>query len=120
MSDRKPINAPLVLTAAPTHGGTPANSPAVLKAVQKELRDHKKALTSLTTSVVNFLALLDVVMKGPSTPERGRRLAKLASDLGMANDFARHFTLNLSWQTMNNATAKAQRLAQRAAKPDSP
>ena len=120
MPAKPPVNAPLVLTAVPTPDVTPADSAAVLRAVQKELRDHKKALTSLTTSVVHFLALLDGVMKGPGTPERGRRLGKLASDLALANDFARHFALNLSWETMNNATAKARRLAQRASQTDSP
>ena len=120
MTTKPPVNAPLVLTAMPTPDGTPANSAALLRAAQKELRCHKKALTSLTTSVVYFLALLDVVMKGPSTPERGRHIGKLASALGLVNDSARRYGLNLSWQTMNNATAKAQRLAQRASQTDPP
>jgi len=62
---------------------------------RKEALKQKKGLRKLTDTVQGFLARFDLLMKEPSTVERGKKLALLANQLELANDSARHFTLDL-------------------------
>jgi hypothetical protein len=81
----------------------PAPTPADLKRRVRELTKHLK---DLTTCVEVFLARLDVEMEGPSTEERGRRIAELANRLDIANDHARYFGLGVDFR--GDATHKAR------------
>ena len=64
-----------------------------------EARKLRKDLTDLTRAVHTFLVALDEEMTKPSSIERGKRIARLASALEMANDQARYFGLNVDWRT---------------------
>jgi len=57
---------------------------------------HKKYLLTLTATVARCVDMLDAEMKNPSTPERGRVIAKISNALEMANDQAWYFGLGLS------------------------
>ena len=63
--------------------------------MDKEDRELKKSLRTLSHSCFIFLRQLDEVMKGPSTPERGQKIAKLSNYLEMANDTVRRFALDM-------------------------
>jgi len=71
-------------------------------------RKYRKALDDLTVEVGAFLAALDIVMKRPPSPEKGKIVAKLATHLDMANDAAMHFTLDMSFRRINSRKAKAE------------
>lgn len=49
-----------------------------------------EALTTLTQGVSVFLRALDTVMQGPSTPKRGKVIARLSNRLELLNDTIRH------------------------------
>jgi hypothetical protein len=49
---------------------------------------------------------MDLLMKGPSTEERGKKIAKLMNDLDFVNDCAMHFGLGLSFKQIKNRRAK--------------
>lgn len=61
----------------------------------REIREQQKHFKILGTQIIAFLAQMDVVMHGPSTPERGSKIGKLCGDLEMANDIAMRFGLGL-------------------------
>lgn len=60
-----------------------------------EIREQKAHFVKLCQFVVAHLALMDVEMLKPSSPERGKRIAKLCGGLEMANDIALRFGLGL-------------------------
>ncbi|KKK63951.1 hypothetical protein LCGC14_2989130 [marine sediment metagenome] len=62
---------------------------------EKELR---KELKDLTTSVLIFLKHLDLLMKQPSSVERGKKIATLCNNLDIANDSAMHFGLGFGFK----------------------
>lgn len=64
----------------------------------REVRKLRKHLRDLTAAVSTHLAVLDAIMKAPSTPERGQFVARLANRLNVANDGALHFGLRLSFE----------------------
>lgn len=57
----------------------------------RECRVTRRHLRELTLAVQGFLVRLDNEMKGPSTVERGKRIAALANALDMTNQCARRF-----------------------------
>lgn len=61
----------------------------------REIREQKRQFKILGMQVIAFLAQMDVVMQGASTPERGSKVGKLCGDLEMANDAAMRFGLGL-------------------------
>lgn len=69
-----------------------------LRQTTREERVLRKRLRDLSTAVSTHLAVLDALMKAPSTPERGRLVARLANRLNVANDAALHFGLGLSFE----------------------
>lgn len=64
-----------------------------LRAEKRKTRELKKYLKQLVTASRVCLAGIDEVMTGPSTPERGKRIARLANALNYATDVADHFGL---------------------------
>jgi hypothetical protein len=69
--------------------------------LKRENRKLKKNLKDLTKCVGDVLACIDKEMSQPSTNKRGKRIAKLANALDMANDSALHFGLGLSFKEIN-------------------
>lgn len=69
-----------------------------IKALKRQNRELKKHLKDLTILVSNYLKNLDVVMKEPSTVERGRKIANLANSLDFFNDSARYFGLGVDFR----------------------
>lgn len=63
---------------------------------ERKLRKHLKELTS---SVGQFLYLIDMEMMKPSTPERGARIASMCNALNIANDAARYFGLGIDYRS---------------------
>ncbi len=74
--------------------------------MDKEGHKYKKALEELAGKVVESLAALDKVMKEHESPNRGRRVAKIANYLAMANDIAMHFELDWGFKKMDNFKKK--------------
>jgi hypothetical protein len=70
-----------------------------LRQARSEARKLRDSLTTLTTTVLNFLGHLDREMKKPSTVERGERIAVLCNAVEMANDSARYFGLGIDYRT---------------------
>ena len=68
--------------------------------MEKEARKYRTALRELTRSTASFIAAMDKIMKEPSTPERGQKIAKALNWIQMQNDSALHFTLGYSWPTI--------------------
>lgn len=66
--------------------------------LKRENRKLHKHLKDLTGAVVDYLDRIDQVMKAPSTPERGREIARLSNLLEGANDRARFFGLGVDWR----------------------
>ena len=58
----------------------------------------KKYLTELTVAVRKSLDAIDMIMKGPSTVERGKRMAVVSNFLEIANDRARYFGLGINYR----------------------
>ncbi len=61
-------------------------------------RQQRKALVTLTENVREFLWHIDRAMEGPSTMERGKRIAALCNALALANDRVRYFTLGVDYR----------------------
>lgn len=61
----------------------------------QEAREQQKHFRQLCKCVIAHLALMDVEMLKPSTPERGKRIATLCGGLEVANDIALRFGLGL-------------------------
>lgn len=72
-----------------------SEKPKIPDMTPREIREQQKHFKTLGTQVISFLAQMDVVMLGPSTPERGNKIGKLCGDLEMANDIALRFGLGL-------------------------
>ena len=68
------------------------------KAWRKEAREQRKALGELAAGVVEFLRQLDVLMKLPSTMERGQKIAQLMNALEMLNDAKRYGALRIDFR----------------------
>lgn len=71
-----------------------------------QLNTERKHLRTLTGEVAAFLALVDAEMKKPSTPERGRTIARLCNALDMANDQAMHFGLGMGFTAIRKVKAR--------------
>lgn len=59
---------------------------------------HKKMLIALTNFIIRFENAMDKEMKKPSTPERGRRIARLTNALTIQNQKALRFGLGYSFK----------------------
>lgn len=57
------------------------------------------ALRGLVAAIEAHLTSLDAVMRDPSTPERGRKIAALANALDMAKDHVRFGVLGVDFRT---------------------
>lgn len=69
---------------------------------QQLARDRRKFLEhlrDLSAAVTAHLEALDAEMALPSSVERGKRIAKLASALDLANDRVRYFALGVDYRT---------------------
>lgn len=66
-------------------------------AKNKAATEYKKALKSLTMSVISFESGIEEIMKEPSSPERGRLIAKALNWLTVQNQIAMKFTLGYSF-----------------------
>jgi hypothetical protein len=66
--------------------------------LKRQNRNLKRHLKDLVNSTQIFLDNMDIVMKRPSTPERGEMIAKQCNDLDMANQIARHFGLGVPFK----------------------
>lgn len=66
--------------------------------MDKEAKNYKKYLKSLTESVIVCLNAFDTEMKKPATIERGKRIAKICNALEMENDKARYFGLGVDYR----------------------
>jgi hypothetical protein len=72
-------------------------------------RQGRKYLRNLTASVSIFLSDLDAEMMRLSSPERGKRIAKLTNYLDLANDIAMHYGLNMSFGSIKNRKSQLER-----------
>ena len=70
-----------------------------LRAFQREAREYRKHLATLTVAVLAYLSRLDTVMKAPASRARDQEIARLTNALEMANDMARHFGLGIDLRT---------------------
>lgn len=61
----------------------------------RELREQQRLFKALGQNVIAFLAQMDVLMLQESTVERGKKIARICSDLELANDAAMRFGLGL-------------------------
>jgi len=66
-----------------------------IKAIKKQSREYKKYLKELTEAVTRALNALDIEMRQPSSPERGKRIGQICNSLNYSNDMALHFGLGL-------------------------
>jgi hypothetical protein len=69
-----------------------------LRYQKRVARDLKRHLTALTTANLQFLEALDDIMRQPSSPDRGAKIAKLSNFLDMANDRARYNGLGINFR----------------------
>ena len=69
-------------------------------------KNYKKSLTTLTENVVIFLAVLDKIMKEPSSYERGKKIAKASNWLNLQNDKTMHFDLDYGFRKIGNLKNK--------------
>lgn len=56
----------------------------------------RRHLRGLCGAVETAIVLLDKEMRGPSTVERGERIAAVCNALELVNDSAKHFGLGMS------------------------
>jgi hypothetical protein len=61
----------------------------------REIREQQRLFKTLGMNVIAFLAQMDVLMLQESTVERGRKIARLCSDLELANDASMRYGLGL-------------------------
>lgn len=80
---------------------------------RREARKLRKALERSTNNALVFGARLDAIMKLPSTPERGSKIAKLMNELDMANDGIRFDELGVDYRTDKKAVIEKLRKAQK-------
>ena len=74
--------------------------------MRKENRELKKHLRQTTESVVQFIKWLDAEMVKPSTVDRGKRVARVASNMEFLNDRAMHFGLGMTFKQIENLKKK--------------
>lgn len=84
-----------------------------LRFEKRKSRDLRRHLNALTSTTMVFLDELDNVMRAPSSPDRGKKVAALSNMLEMANDAARYGGLKIDFRDddKKHALAKAQRVA---------
>ena len=63
----------------------------------RRLSELKKYVEDTTLSTIRLIAAIDAEMKRPSDNERGKRIARIANALDMANDALMHFGLGYSF-----------------------
>jgi len=68
---------------------------------EQQAKAYKKALVSLTASVVQFELALDKAMTMPERAERGKTVAKLTNWLTMQNQSTMLSVLGYSWPKIN-------------------
>lgn len=73
---------------------------------EQEARHYRKYLAELIDEVSCVIVSIDRTMKGPSTPERGKRLAAATSALAWARDAAAHFGLRQEFPVIKRNVAK--------------
>ena len=56
--------------------------------------------------VASFIQRLDILMKQPSTEERGKKIAIMTNTIEMATDHVLHFELGLSFKQIENRKKK--------------
>jgi hypothetical protein len=59
--------------------------------MRRDLRETRRLLRDLTRTVDRALSILDAEMRGPSTVERGERVAAIANGLDLQNQIAKRF-----------------------------
>jgi hypothetical protein len=69
-----------------------------IKEANRKLRQLDRSLRELTLATGSFLRSLDVVMREPSTAERGAKIAKLAGALEYNRDLVRYNTLGIDFR----------------------
>lgn len=65
----------------------------------REERELKRYLRDLSAAVTAHLQALDAEMAKSESAERGKRVAKLANELDLANDRVRYFALGVDYRT---------------------
>lgn len=70
-----------------------------IRAAKRHARENAKALKELSAAVTTAINAIDLAMKGPSTPERGKQISQIVNALDFANDMARYFHLGVDWRT---------------------
>lgn len=78
-----------------------------LRQKQKEARDLRAALQTLSDNVLLFLDALDKAMAGPEGPERGKRIAHLSNQLDLVNDGVRYNALGVDFRKDDKPKAVA-------------
>jgi hypothetical protein len=73
---------------------------------KRDARRYKQYLRSLADATEAFLTRLDVLMRQPSTVERGREIARLCNALEMEKDRAWHFGLGLPFKRKRGRDAR--------------
>jgi hypothetical protein len=89
---------------------------AIARAIRTERKETKKVtdyLEALTVCVRRHLAQLDALMRQESTPERGKKVAKLSNELEYANDQARYFGLGVDYRKDRAVKAKDDKEAEK-------
>lgn len=62
------------------------------------------------------LLLIDELMKLPSSPEKGKRIAKVCNEMEAANDSARYFGLGIDYHGDGKVKHKGRRAAEKIVK----
>lgn len=62
---------------------------------------ERKHLVELTKDVAAFIKIMDSLIQSPSTPERGKRIARAVNQMEILNDSALHFGLGMSFRRIN-------------------
>jgi hypothetical protein len=74
------------------------SQPDELKAAKAEAKRLRAHLTGLTQAVARAIKVIDAEMAKPSTPDRGKTIARCTNALEMANDSARYFGLGIDFR----------------------
>ena len=76
-----------------------------IRATKRHARELAKALKELSGAVTIALQAIDIEMQQPSTPERGKRIAKVCNALDFANDKVRYFSLGVDYHKDKKMTS---------------
>lgn len=74
--------------------------------MERAASHYRRELVKLTEGVTEFLAILDVLMRQPSTQERGKKIAKLSNAMEMLNDRIRYGALGINFRTDTKPAAQ--------------